>query len=102
MRGIASRMDHDLLGSRKPDGIGYRLQLTRRVWGLQQQEFADRADINASAYNQYERGKRTMSVAHAHKLCDAFELTMDWIYRGDPSGLRHATAEAIKALRAHG
>lgn len=95
-------MDQDLLPSRRPDGIGYRLALTRRVWGLQQAEFAEKAGVNPSAYNQYERGKRVISISHAHRLCDAFELTMDWIYRGDPSGLRHATAEAIKALRAHG
>ena len=87
---------------RTPDGVGERLTLTRRVWGLQQQEFAERAGINASAYNQYERGKRLISIGHAHRLCDVYDLTLDWIYRGDPSNLRYQTAEAIKALRKHG
>ena len=87
---------------RKPEGVGERLTLTRRVYGLQQQEFAERAAINASAYNQYERGKRLISISHAHRLCDVYSLTLDWIYRGDPSGLRYQTAEAIKALRKHG
>jgi transcriptional regulator with XRE-family HTH domain len=88
--------------SRTPEGVGTRLALTRRVYGLQQQEFAERAAINASAYNQYERGKRLISVSHAHRLCDVYDLTLDWVYRGDPSGLRYQTAEAIKALRKHG
>lgn len=89
-------------GDRTPEGVGERLALTRRVWGAQQQEFAERAGLNASAYNQYERGKRLISVSHAHRLCDTYDLTFDWIYRGDPSGLRYQTVEAIKALRKHG
>ena len=31
--------------------------------------------------------------------CDAFDLTLDWIYSGDMRGLRHETAMAIKALK---
>jgi transcriptional regulator with XRE-family HTH domain len=87
---------------RTPEGVGERLALVRRVYGLQQQEFAERATINASAYNQYERGKRLISISHAHRLCDVYALNLDWIYRGDPTGLRYQTVEAIKALRKHG
>lgn len=95
-------MDHKLLDNRRKEGMAYRLRLTRQVWGLSQQEFAQRAGINASAYNQYEQAKRKVSVEHGNRLCDECELTLDWIFRGDPSGLRHQTAEAIKALREHG
>ena len=31
-------------------------------------------------------------------LCDAYYLTLGWIYRGDLRGLRHETAVAILAL----
>ena len=79
--------------------IGRRLELTRQVFGLQQNEFAERAKIATNAYNQYERGKKRPSIENAIALCDAFDLTLDWIYRGDPSGLRYGTADAIKALR---
>jgi hypothetical protein len=94
-------MDHKLLDNRRKEGIAYRLRLTRQVWGLQQQEFASKAGINPSAYNQYEQGKRKVSIEHAHKLCDTYQLSLDWIYRGDPAALRHQTAEAIKVLRQH-
>ena len=94
-------MANPLLHDRSADGIGYRLQLSRRIWGVQQQQFAEKAAINASAYNQYERGKRVISVAHAHKLCDTYDVTLDWIYRGEPSGLRHQTWELIRGLDAH-
>lgn len=89
------------LDSRLADGIAYRLELTRRVFGLQQQDFAAKAGISASAYNQYERAKRIISLSHAHKLCDQYLLTLDWIYRGDPSALPYRTAETLKMLRAH-
>ncbi len=35
----------------------------------------------------------------AHKLCDTYKLSLDWIYRGDPASLRHETAAAIDAIR---
>lgn len=79
--------------------IALRLQLTRRVFGVQQNEFCSRAGIAANTYNQYERGTRLPTIENALRLCEAYDLTLDWIYRGDPSGLRYATADAIKALK---
>jgi DNA-binding XRE family transcriptional regulator len=79
--------------------IGARLKLTREVLGMQQNEFCARADIATNTYNQYEMGKKRPSIENAIALCDAYDLTLDWIYRGDPSGLRYETADAIKALR---
>ena len=78
--------------------IGDRLRLTRQVAGLQQNEFCLRAGLATNTYNQYEQGKRRPSIDHANALCDAYKLTLDWIYRGDPSGLPYAMADAIKAL----
>jgi transcriptional regulator with XRE-family HTH domain len=81
--------------------IGHRLQLTRHALGLNQTEFAERARISRTAYNQYESGEKRPSVENAISLCDAYNLTLDWIYRGDPSGLRYQTAEALKSLISH-
>lgn len=79
--------------------IGLRLELTRQVLGLPQNEFCGRAEIATNTYNQYERGKKRPTIENAIALCDAYDLTLDWIYRGDPSGLRYDTADAIKALK---
>lgn len=84
---------------RSLQSIGHRLALTRQVFGYQQNEFCERAGIATNTYNQYEKGRRRPSIDHALALVDAYGLTLDWIYRGDPSGLHHRTAEAIKALR---
>ena len=93
------------MGERKSDGrsapaVGARLLLTRQALGLGQKEFAAGAKLAANTYKQYESGTNVPSLDKANALCDAYDLTLDWIYRGDPSGLRYQLAEAIKALRA--
>ena len=91
---MAKRIDEETL-----EAIGQRLALTRQVLGLQQNEFCERAKIAPNTYNQYENGRKMLSVRNAIALCEAYHLTLDWIFRGDPSGLRYETADAIKAAR---
>jgi transcriptional regulator with XRE-family HTH domain len=79
--------------------IGLRLLLTRQALGVGQTVFAERAGISSTAYNQYENGKKRPAVENAVALCEAYDLTLDWIYRGDPSGLRYELANSIKSLR---
>ena len=79
--------------------IGRRLELTRQVVGLQQNEFCERAGIATNAYNQYERGKKRPSLDNAIKLCLTYALTLDWIYLGNDDALRYSLANAIKALK---
>ena len=84
---------------RDKKSVGERLRLTRQALGLHQNEFAEGAGLAANTYNQYESGTNMPALDRAIALCDAYSLTLDWIYRGDPSGLRYQLAEAIKALR---
>lgn len=78
--------------------IGQRLLLTRQALGHNQTVFATRAGISRNAYTQYEGGGKRPSIENAISLCDTYNLTLDWIYRGDMSGLPYGTANAIKAL----
>jgi transcriptional regulator with XRE-family HTH domain len=87
----------DITG-RDPAAIGRRLRLTRQVFGLKQIEFAKRANVDKTAYNQFENGVHKPSMQSAMALCDAYHLTLGWIYRGDMRGLRHETAVVILAL----
>lgn len=82
------------------EAIGQRLRLTREVLGLSQAEFADRCGIARNTYNQYEQGKNKPQLQLAIDMCERFNLTLDWLYRGDPSSLPYKLADAIKALRA--
>lgn len=79
-------------------GVGRRLRLTRLALQMPRGEFAARAGIAANTYNQFEHGARLISPGKATALCEEYNLTLDWIYRGDPSGLPYRLAAAVKAL----
>lgn len=79
--------------------IGERLELTRAVLGLTQRAFAGEAGVKENTYSQYKTGTQTPDIDEAHKLCDRWQLTLDWIYRGDASGLDPDLHEAIKRVR---
>jgi DNA-binding XRE family transcriptional regulator len=86
---------------RSIEAIGERLMLSRQVTGKTQGEYSAAAKIPQNTYNQYERGKARPTVDHANAICDVHKITLDGIYRGDPSGLQPDMLAAIKALRAH-
>ena len=76
--------------------IALRLVVTREALGMRQGEFAAKSEIAANTYNQYEQGKNRISLDKAIALCDEFGMTLDWIYRGEPSGLKVALWNAIR------
>lgn len=88
----------DELGRTKAD-VAYRLELTRQAFGLSQKDFAEEAGLKLPRYNQYESGKYLPSVDAAHALRDRYNLTFDWIFCGDMSGIPYKTAAAIAAIR---
>ena len=79
--------------------VGVRLQITRQALKLSPGEFATKAGIAKNTYSQYESGDRLPALEFAIKLCERFELTLDWVFRGDPSGLKYNLAEEIIRLR---
>lgn len=79
-----------------PESIGARLMQARQALGMTQAQMADQAGIARNAYNQWERGVERPSLGLALQLCDTFGLTLDWIYRGDPSGLPFRIASGLQ------
>jgi DNA-binding XRE family transcriptional regulator len=79
--------------------VGLRLAMARQSLGMAQNVFCERAGIHATAYNQYEKGKKRPSIQAAIGLCKTYGMTLDWIFLGDPSNLPYELADAIKALR---
>lgn len=77
------------------DAMAARLKLTRAALGLSQAELCRRADLSRNTYNQWERGHGRPDVHYAMRLCDAFGITLDWIYRGQTFGLPSAVAEMV-------
>lgn len=80
-------MDFDALKGEDLDAIALRLRATRGALGLKQSSFCTQAGIAANTYNQWEMAKIRPSLDGAILLCRTYALTLDWIYRGDPSGL---------------
>ena len=66
---------------------------------MDQAEFAERAGIARNAYNQYEQAKRLPRVDVAEKLCDTYDLTLDWIFRGSQAGLPFNIASALQGKK---
>ena len=77
---------------RSIDAIAARLRRTRLALGHSQTELCRIAGIATNTYNQYENAKGRPELDKAILLCDAFNLTLDWIYFGDPAGLPHGLA----------
>jgi len=91
-------IDPDDSGDLKVD-VARRLALTRSAMGVDQQDFGTEAGLSQPQYNQFETGKRRLTLDAALALCMHYNLTLDWLYRGDPSGLPYRLAEAIKQAR---
>jgi transcriptional regulator with XRE-family HTH domain len=83
---------------RRPENVGKRLALTRLALGFpNQKEFYSSTRLGASAYSMWESGDSFPRVEHMMLLCQQFGLTLDWIYRGDLSGLPYGLATKIRA-----
>lgn len=67
--------------------IAARLIATRKALEMNQSVFAATAGVKNRTYNQWEKAKGRPGLDDAIKLADAYGLTLDWIYFGDPSGL---------------
>ena len=79
--------------------VGRRLSLVRRALGLNQLEFGAKAGLSQPQYHQFESGKRRLTIEAALALCHVYSLTLDYLYRGDPSGLPYKLATTINDLK---
>ena len=64
------------------EAIGKRLKSFRKITGLSQKDFAARAGILDTTYNQYERGVSQPKIEYAYALLDTygldFRLDLQW------------------------
>jgi transcriptional regulator with XRE-family HTH domain len=74
-------------GPRSAAAIGGRIEAARSFLGKTQTEFAQGISATQSACSGWETGDRPPGVRTANKLCDAYGLTLDYIFRGDTGGM---------------
>ena len=88
----------ELIRGKSKESVAYRLTLTRQALGLTQVEFGQRAGIAKNTYNQYETGTNMPNLESARKIKLTYNVSLDWIYDGDNSGLPYDLVDAIKKI----
>tara|TARA_R110000822_G_scaffold30340_2_gene88451 strand:- start:213 stop:521 length:309 start_codon:yes stop_codon:yes gene_type:complete len=82
-------------GTLKGD-VGRRLRQVRIAKGMKQTDFAEGAGLSQPQYSPFETGSRLLSVQAAIKLSRAYNISLDWLYEGDPSSLPVKVFQAIR------
>jgi len=59
-----------------------------------------RANLKPNRYSQYETGVRALTIDAAQRICDAYGVSLDWLYRGDRARLPHHLAIDIARIEA--
>ncbi|CAJ0890953.1 hypothetical protein AMST5_04093 [freshwater sediment metagenome] len=68
--------------------VGTRVEALRLAFGLPSQgEMADMLRVETGTYNHWTTGKALIPVPAAIRLCELTGATLDYVYRGDVSGL---------------
>lgn len=62
--------------------IGQRIVQIRRSNHLTQYQFSEIMDISVKHCSAVERGKSSLSMEKLVKLCDTFDVSMDYLTRG--------------------
>jgi transcriptional regulator with XRE-family HTH domain len=78
--------------------VARRLTLSRMAIGGSQADFGKSAGMSQPRYSAYENGLRLLTLKAAMMLCERYDLTLDWLYRGDPSGLPARMHEAVQSV----
>lgn len=76
--------------------VGRRLKLTRLALDYRYvREFANLTGIGEANLSNWERGISLVPAEYVQKLKRLFQITHDWVYGGDPSGLRRELRDKL-------
>lgn len=95
------KYDDDDTGVLEAD-VGRRLRKIRDVLGIRQKDLLDVVGMVQSGYSYCETGERLLPVENPVRLAERYNLTLDWIYRGDTMGLRKDLIDQLAAKRLEG
>lgn len=95
------------LGKMHMKEVAHRLEALRIAHGFASQgEMAQAINAEVGTYNHWATGRRLISVSAAIRVCAVTGATLDYIYRGEVSGLPlrlttllSSEGTAIKAAR---
>tara|TARA_R110000868_G_scaffold94316_2_gene260280 strand:+ start:2477 stop:2971 length:495 start_codon:yes stop_codon:yes gene_type:complete len=67
---------------RKHADLGDRIRQLRLSWGMSQCAYSLRFNFNQTQLSNWEIGIRRPTIEAAIEMCDAHNVSMDWIFRG--------------------
>lgn len=68
--------------------VGRRIEAIREAIGVESQRLmAERLGVDTNRYNNWANGVASIPVPFAIKLCAVSGATLDYVFRGDESGL---------------
>lgn len=62
--------------------VAGRIKSLRVETGMNQADFAKSLGVNVTQFNNWETGFRQPTVAVAIRICEAHDVTLDWLFRG--------------------
>lgn len=72
------------------DQIGERLSERRKQLRMSQDELAEKADVSAQTISAAELGKKALRSDNVIKICDALEVSTDYLLLGKVGGNDYA------------
>jgi transcriptional regulator with XRE-family HTH domain len=75
--------------------VGERLTRLRESYDMTPAEFCRWTGFGQQAWSNYERGYRLIRLDQALRLGQVTGASLDWIYRGDASGLPFRLASKL-------
>ena len=76
---------------------GHRLRVTRLVLGLTEQEAAAAAGVSVRTWRTYEAGRPpTNRRGGDYRFAERYDVSLDWLFDGEGSGLRNHLAKCAK------
>lgn len=76
------------------EAVGRRLSWLRAAIDQKQQQMF-KGKSAQTQWSRFERGERLIKPVQALEICDRFQVSMDYIYRGHLNGVHPALAEVL-------
>ena len=75
-----------------------RVKITREALGLKPVDICRATGITPSQYSNYESGVSRPNIEDAIRYSEALGISLDWLYKGDPSKLPLDIANRIRDI----
>src|SRR5262245_54205808 len=96
---MVSKTDQGPHKSASVKDVAQRLRVIRQALDLNQAAMAALVGTSQQAWNNFESGRRRISIDQAILVCNATGVDLDWIYCGETGGIRSDLASRIQQGR---